>query len=234
MKNTRNNIITYNQMCQQENTSSMQRGMTFRHKGKYSILLMSLRKSALYQDAVINDGKTLIYEGHDVNKSATVDPKKIGQPEYTDKGSLTENGKFHAAAQNHVKGLAKPELVKVYEKLKSGIWSDNGFFHLVNSYQVLQEDRYVFKFRLETIDDEITNIENSIHCEELKRSRIIPTDVKVEVWKRDKGACIMCGAHDDLHFDHIIPFSKGGSSSKVDNVQILCARHNLSKNNKLI
>lgn len=234
MKNIRNNIISYNQMCQQEDTSSLQRGMTFKHKGKHSILLMSLRKNAIYQDAVINDGKTLIYEGHDANKSEINDPKKIDQPEYTVNGTITENGKFHAAARKYAKGqLLTPELVRVYEKLKSGIWSDNGFFHLVNSYQLNQEGRLVFKFRLEAIDETISETEYSC-SEELKRSRIIPTNVKLEVWKRDKGACTMCGATDEIHFDHIIPFSKGGTSFKVENVQILCARHNLSKNNKLI
>jgi 5-methylcytosine-specific restriction endonuclease McrA len=43
----------------------------------------------------------------------------------------------------------------------------------------------------------------------------------------------MCGASDELHFDHIIPFSKGGTSLKADNVQLLCARYNLEKRDKI-
>lgn len=46
----RNNIILHNQMCQNENTSSLQRGMNFRHQRGYSILLMSLSKQAPYHD----------------------------------------------------------------------------------------------------------------------------------------------------------------------------------------
>jgi 5-methylcytosine-specific restriction endonuclease McrA len=57
--------------------------------------------------------------------------------------------------------------------------------------------------------------------------------VKLEVWKRDGGKCVTCGAKDELHFDHIIPFSKGGTSLKADNVQLLCARHNLEKSDKI-
>ncbi|MGP0594802.1 HNH endonuclease [Nitrospira sp. T9] len=29
--------------------------------------------------------------------------------------------------------------------------------------------------------------------------------------------------------DHIVPYSKGGTSLKVENIQLLCARHNIEK-----
>ncbi len=67
----------------------------------------------------------------------------------------------------------------------------------------------------------------------VKRSRIIPTGIKLEVWARDEGRCVTCGATDELHFDHILPYSKGGTSLKAANVQLLCARHNLSKSAKI-
>jgi 5-methylcytosine-specific restriction endonuclease McrA len=44
---------------------------------------------------------------------------------------------------------------------------------------------------------------------------------------------VVCGATDELHFDHIVPYSKGGSSFVADNVQLLCARHNLEKRDKI-
>ena len=65
------------------------------------------------------------------------------------------------------------------------------------------------------------------------RSRVIPSEVKKEVWLRDSGQCVLCGATDELHFDHDLPYSKGGSSITADNVRILCARHNISKSNKI-
>ena len=66
-----------------------------------------------------------------------------------------------------------------------------------------------------------------------KHRRLIPTWIKIEVWKRDGGKCVKYGATDDLHFDHIIPFSKGGSSNTPDNIQLLCGRHNLQKHDKI-
>jgi len=67
----------------------------------------------------------------------------------------------------------------------------------------------------------------------VERSRIIPTSVKLDVWARDGGRCVFCGATDELHFDHIVPYSKGGTSLKVENIQLLCARHNIEKSAKI-
>ena len=53
--------------------------------------------------------------------------------------------------------------------------------------------------------------------------------MKLEVWERDGARCVVCGAEDELHFDHIVPYSRGGTSLKADNIQLLCARHNLEK-----
>jgi hypothetical protein len=41
------------------------------------------------------------------------------------------------------------------------------------------------------------------------------------------------GATDNLHFDHDLPFSVGGSSLTAKNIRLLCARHNLEKSNKI-
>jgi 5-methylcytosine-specific restriction endonuclease McrA len=41
------------------------------------------------------------------------------------------------------------------------------------------------------------------------------------------------GATDELHFDHVVPLSKGGTSMVEGNIQLLCARHNLEKSAKI-
>jgi len=230
----RGNIISYHTMCQEEGCS-LQRGMNFRLRGGHSVILMSLRTNSPYQDEIQEDGTVLIYEGHDAPKEkGIVNPKDLDQPEYRKSGTLTENGKFHKAAQGYKAHTKGPDVVKVYEKIKSGIWSDNGFFHLVDSW--IQSDglRNVFKYKLiavENVADETTP--EDITNREVARSRIIPTRVKLEVWKRDGGRCVRCGAADELHFDHIIPFSRGGTSLKAENIQLLCARHNLQKSDRI-
>jgi len=44
---------------------------------------------------------------------------------------------------------------------------------------------------------------------------------------------VKCGSTNNLHFDHIIPYSKGGPSLVAENIQLLCARHNLEKRDKI-
>jgi hypothetical protein len=227
-----NEIIPYLEMCQREKLS-LQRGMNFHAGNAYSIILMSIRPNAPYDDLFLEDGSTLIYEGHDIPRgSRVIDPKSENQPEFTPAGKLTENGKFHKAAQDYKNGLRPCEQVKVYEKIHNGIWSYNGFFQLVDSWIKNTGKRNVFKFKLVAINEPTINTV-PVSQSDGERRRIIPTPVKLEVWKRDGGRCIVCGASDELHFDHIIPFSKGGTSLKADNVQLLCARHNLEKSNRI-
>ena len=218
-------------MCLREKTS-LQRGMNYRLGKNYSVILMSTRKNAPYKDEIIEDGTILIYEGHDISKNSfNLNPKEVDQPERSFAGTLTQNGKFHQAAQDYKKGLRPAEIVKVYEKIRDGIWSYNGFFELVDSWIDNDGKRHVFKFKLLAIKE--INLESDF--EELhERRRIIPTEIKLEVWKCDAGKCVTCGAVDELHFDHVLPFSKGGTSIKSENVQLLCARHNLAKSDKII
>lgn len=229
----RGNVISYVAMCQKEGTS-LQRGMNFRLKGHHSVILMSVRPNSPYRDEVQDDGAVLIYEGHDEPRRKGIDPKALDQPERQSGGMLTQNGKFHRAAQGFKAGEKGPDIVQVYEKIKAGIWTDNGFFHLVDSWIENDGIRNVLKFKLvavESVSDESAAEEISNRL--VERSRIVATSVKLEVWARDGGKCVMCGAADELHFDHVLPFSKGGTSLKADNVQLLCARHNLAKSSKI-
>jgi hypothetical protein len=73
-------------------------------------------------------------------------------------------------------------------------------------------------------DNEITINKN--------RSRQIPSSVKKNVWERDGGKCVICGSNEDLEYDHIIPFSKGGSNG-TNNIQLLCMKCNRRKASKI-
>lgn len=224
-------VISYLEMCREEGVN-LQRGMNFRLHGGFSVILMSLRPGAPYADRIEDDGNTLIYEGHDIaQKRGGPNPKTIDQPMRNPNGSLTSNGLFFEAATKYKKNHCESELVKVYEKIRSGIWVYNGLFRLVNAWQEVSNARKVFKFRLELVEEKGSSKGAELY--DIDHDRLIPTSVKLEVWKRDKGKCVRCGSQDNLHFDHIIPYSKGGSSLVAENVQLLCARHNLEKRDRI-
>jgi hypothetical protein len=221
------NVLSHNEMCRRENVS-LQRGMNFGLGGTHSVILMSVRENAPYRDQLQEGGTVLIYEGHDEPQTiACPHPKLVDQPGKLPSGKLTQNGKFDRAAQEFKACRRPPERVRVYEKIKKGIWSYNGIFHLVDSWQERDEYRSVYKFRLVAVHGD-EDLAQPVHLD-AERRRVIPTAVKIEVWKRDGGKCRLCAATDELHFDHILPFSRGGTSLTAENVQLLCARHNLQK-----
>lgn len=107
------------------------------------------------------------------------------------------------------------------------------YFKIVDAWQEAVNSRTVYKFKLELIEN--AQSFTAVVKQEIKieHNRLIPPQVKLTVWQRDKGRCVVCGSTDDLHFDHIIPFSKGGSSLVSENIQLLCARHNIAKRDKI-
>ncbi|WP_200411726.1 HNH endonuclease [Virgibacillus salexigens] len=64
-------------------------------------------------------------------------------------------------------------------------------------------------------------------------SRNIPRPVQFRVLKRDNQICRQCGQavqDEEIEFDHIIPFSKGGSSDE-NNIRLLCSTCNRKRSN---
>jgi hypothetical protein len=229
-------ILSHTEMCLAVG-ASLQRGMNYRLSAGMTVILMSRRRGAPYDDQVSDDGHTLVYEGHDCSKSVHPQPKQVDQPERNPGGSRTQNGLF-AEAIRRFKELGEPaEKVMVFEKLRDGIWVYNGIFDLIDYVIDSSSGRRIFKFTL-TVTSSTTDLtppDSGHHRtgEFVDDDRIIPSWVKLEVWKRDNGRCVKCGAEDHLHFDHIIPYSKGGSSKDPANIQILCLRHNLRKHDRI-
>jgi hypothetical protein len=225
-------ILSYREMCDAENIQTLQRGMNFRMNPSYSVILMSQRSNAPYHDRVYDDGVTIEYEGHDTAKhSPDHNPKNEDQPDKLPTGRLTPNGMFINSTNKFKKGDAAAELIKVYEKIIPGVWSLKGYFDLIDYKIVHDGKRNVYRYILR-LSDRGNNVSNVI-SEPQAHTRLIPSKVKMEVWKRDKGRCVTCGEPKNLHFDHDLPFSKGGTSFSAKNVRLLCMKHNLQKSGKI-
>lgn len=81
-----------------------------------------------------------------------------------------------------------------------------------NTSEMIQENEIIFKH---------------------KTKRLPSERLKVQVLMRDGNKCRLCGitlTGDNIHFDHINPWSKGGETV-LENLQVLCATHNLAKGN---
>ena len=106
-------------------------------------------------------------------------------------------------------------------------------YDLIDGYTEHDGKRKVFKFILRPNFEEFDPQE--AEDIDLAHNRQIPGHVMQEVFERDKGKMHTMWVHPRIYtLIHKIPFSKGGSSKIASNIQLLCARHNLSKGSKLI
>ena len=224
-------IIKYIELVMNEGGKQIQKGMNFGINTSYSVVLMSVARNAPYNDEMLDDGIKK-YEGHDIFSKSIELKKSTDQPMKFSSGTITENGKFFNAAKEYKLGKRNAAKIKAYRKLRTGIWVDMGFYELTDAFLENDGKRNVFKFLLKPIFEDIGNeISENV---DIIQQRYIPGKIMQEVFLRDKGKCVVCGSEDNLHYDHKIPYSKGGTSIDSKNIQLLCARHNLRKSNKLL
>ena len=125
-------------------------------------------------------------------------------------------------SKNLLEELREANTQLQYERNKEQIEKDKIKAKLLEK----KKKREIEKLALQELIDE-----GEIFPEANKRPPI-PKDVVDTVWNRDGGKCVYCGSNENLHLDHIIPFSKGGDTS-VENLQLLCQKCNLEKSNKI-
>ena len=107
--NLNGEIISYLELCNREK-AHLQHGMKWRNQPSHSVFLMSTRKGAPCDDKIEDEGRTLIYEGHDAPKNTTdKDPKTIDQPGFSPSGKRTRNGIFALAAEAYKSGRRHAE-----------------------------------------------------------------------------------------------------------------------------
>ena len=93
---------------------------------------------------------------------------------------------------------------------------------------MIKEHFYKHNEKFKKLQKEIHLFETVERKSEPMSREPIPEQVRFSVWRRDEGKCVQCGSNKGLEFDHIIPFSKGGSSTER-NLQLLCEKCNLGK-----
>lgn len=124
---------------------------------------------------------------------------------------------------------------KYYKEMKNLSW---GSYY--NKYHNMNLDPTTIANRIDElmIDNEVQKksgiFEYVLDGQEKHLSlRAFDDDIKREVYEKQKGICPVCGNHfeiEEMHADHITPWSKGGKTV-VENCQMLCADCNRRKSN---
>jgi len=86
--------------------------------------------------------------------------------------------------------------------------------------------------RFKQYDIDINMETRVLQVENLKRNPI-PKGLRLEVFAKDNYECIICKGKEELHIDHKIPISRGGTDS-LANLQTLCKQCNMDKGNRII
>lgn len=205
-------VISWAGLLRRECVDDLWGGMHPFEQKEHSVILMSTGPEAKFPNEVHDNGKTLIY---------------CGQKQPAVKGEvLGNNAWFERAAHAHRDHGEVARAVRVYEKIEAGKWTYNGLFSLVDCWREANDG---FRFRLVVQEPAKPTVKQS----SLPWNRVIPTGVKREVWARDEGRCQQCHNDMNLQFDHVIPFSKGGSSLTAANIQILCVDCNARKSDSI-
>lgn len=136
---------------------------------------------------------------------------------------------------------------EAFEKLKIYIEQTRERERMENEKRQKDEEERRLKREKEEIARKIKERERRRQLEKIVRQELIdsgelfgdepkrppiPREVVDAVYRRDGGRCVYCGSTEDLQIDHIIPFSRGGSS-ELANLQLLCRKCNIEKSNKI-
>ena len=172
-------------------------------------------------DRLTNQYNTIFKENEENKKYVGfLDKAKYFRAKYNECSSELTMSQIES--KNLLEKLREANTQLQYERNKEQIEKDKIKAKLLEK----KKKREIEKLALQELIDE-----GEIFPEANKRPPI-PKDVVDTVWNRDGGKCVYCGSNENLHLDHIIPFSKGGDTS-VENLQLLCQKCNLEKSNKI-
>ncbi len=208
-------------------------------QGSASLLQRKLKLGYNRAGKLIDDLElTGIVGPFDGQRARTVNIPNIHQLELFFQFDKIENERF-----NHFKKNILPlheELIssKVKELIKAQeIAKKNGLKESLKQKILDKENEKIEKEKRRQLESQVRKelIEEGLLLNlteaDLKRE-LIPQEVLDRIWNRDGGRCVKCGSQEKIEFDHIIPFSKGGSNT-YRNLQILCEQCNRQKSNNI-
>lgn len=216
-------VLGHFDICMLEG-AKLRRGITYRVNGGDSVFLLN---PELEDDLVLSNNRLVIYSVKDDAAFSRCNPSSFGNQTalYDKKGNLTLNGRLYKAVTGYKSGQCEPELARVYRKQKKGMWEYLGRYQITEATYGPENGTLVFAFGLDFLTDDII----SEFKPQLAMIRKVPASVKMEVWMRDGAKCVQCDGTTNLHYDHIIPFSLGGTSFDANNIQLLCRNCNYAK-----
>lgn len=110
-------------------------------------------------------------------------------------------------------------------------WWEDGFYWENEGYESLDVKALVTRSRRQK-DRSLQHARALLAGERTRKRDAIPEDVRRFVWQRDGGRCQECGATELLQYDHIIPWSLGGSDT-AENLRLLCTECNRLKSDSI-
>lgn len=129
---------------------------------------------------------------------------------------------------------ASKEVVPILEENQRKLWLYGDRFYWADS-DLSKEDIYaLIRAKERRTEKALANAHLQMQVEESgKRSRaVIPREVREAVFIRDEGKCVDCGSRFEIQYDHILPFSRGGSNSE-SNICLRCGDCNRRKSDSL-
>ena len=122
---------------------------------------------------------------------ARADPKGVDQPETHRSGGSTRTASLRSRSTHRDRG-DDPELVHVYEKIKPNIWTFNGVFRARRCVGGAQRRPQGLQVQARTRGR--PGRRPAGRAQDLEHNRVIPSHVKLAVWRRERGSASSAGA----------------------------------------
>jgi hypothetical protein len=110
-------------------------------------------------------------------------------------------------------------------------WWEGTFYWENEGYQSVDVKALVTRSRRQK-ERSLQHARALLAGEKGRKRDTIPEDVRRFVWQRDGGQCQECGSTEMLQYDHLIPWSLGGSDNP-ENLRLLCAECNRLKSDTI-